>query len=74
MRCAPRRRRATRSTASAGSRPGQAALAAELPALAPGYAQTPAAALALLAALERRGALRRTAAVAARIRQPLAGG
>lgn len=50
----------------------QAALAAELPALAPGYARTPAAALALLAALERRGALL-NGAVVARIHS-LAGG
>ncbi|EGJ09512.1 hypothetical protein [Rubrivivax benzoatilyticus] len=42
----------------------QATLAAELPALAPGYTQTPAAALALLAALERRGALLNGAVVA----------
>lgn len=35
----------------------QPALAAELPDLVPGYAHTPAAARALLAALERRGAL-----------------
>lgn len=50
----------------------QAELAAELPALAPGYTQTPAAALALLAALERRGALL-NGAVVARIHS-LAGG
>jgi hypothetical protein len=35
----------------------QPALAAELPALLPGYAHTPAAATAMLAALQRRGAL-----------------
>jgi hypothetical protein len=45
----------------------QPALAAELPALVPGYAHTPAAALAMLAALERRGA-QLDPAVTARIR------
>lgn len=35
----------------------QPALAAELPALAPGYEATPAAALTMLAALQRRGAV-----------------
>lgn len=43
-------------------------LAAELPALLPGYAHTPAAALALLEALQRRGALL-DGAIAARIRE-----
>ena len=50
----------------------QPALAAELAALAPGYAHTPQAACALLAALERRGAVL-NAAVVARI-HALAGG
>jgi hypothetical protein len=47
------------------------ALADELPALVPGYAQTPQAALALLTALRRRGA-QLNAAVVARI-EALAG-
>jgi hypothetical protein len=42
----------------------QRALAAELPALLPGYAHTPQAALALLAALRRRGAVLNAAVVA----------
>lgn len=46
----------------------QPALVAELPALVPGYADTPAAARAMLAALERRGALL-DPAITARIRQ-----
>lgn len=50
----------------------QPALAAELPQLAPGYDATPAAALALLEALKRRGALL-NAAVVARIRALAAG-
>lgn len=45
----------------------QPALAAELPALAPGYAHTPQAAAALLQALARRGAVL-DAAVVARVR------
>jgi hypothetical protein len=45
----------------------QPGLGQELPALAPGYAHTPAAAAAVLAALERRGA-QLNAAVVARIR------
>jgi hypothetical protein len=45
----------------------QPLLAAELPALAPGYAHTPQAAIAMLAALERRGALL-DGAMVARIR------
>lgn len=51
----------------------QPALCHELPALAPGYAQTPAAALSLLDALARRGALL-NAEVVARIRALAAGG
>lgn len=42
----------------------QPALAAELPALVPGYAQTPQAARAMLAALRRRGAVLNEAIVA----------
>lgn len=42
----------------------QTALAAELPALVPGYAETPAAALAVLAALRQRGALLNATVVA----------
>jgi hypothetical protein len=43
----------------------QPALAAELPALVPGWAQTPAAAAAMLAALQRRGAVLDPAMLAA---------
>jgi hypothetical protein len=46
----------------------QPALAAELPALVPGYTQTPAAAVTMLAALARRGAML-DAAMVARIRR-----
>ena len=66
-RCAMRRHPATRSTASAGSKRASPALADELPVLMPGCTQTPAAAVAMLAALQRRGA-DLGAAVVARIR------